>query len=464
MNAFLLKLTRCSAAAVVLALVLSLAPVRVLGADSLDWRTNQVTADIRGWPVIKLLEHVAGTTGWRIYLEPDATHTVSTKFKDLPPGEALRRLLGDLNFALVPETNASPKLFVFRTVQANATQAVRPIAGAKAAAGGKVIPNELIVRLKPGAKIEDLARQLGAKVIGQIAGLNAYRLQFADEEAATAARQSLASNSDVAAVDSNYSIDRPNLPSQVAMGNVPPPPQLQLRPPGDTGRVVVGLVDTAVQPLGNNLDQFLLKQQSVAGDPQLDPSSPAHGTSMAETMLRSLQTITKGNTSVQILPVDVYGPNPSTTTFDVASGITVAVNQGANPINLSLGSTGDSQFLHDLIKQATDKGILFVGAAGNEHVPTPFYPGAYPEVNGVTAIDNGTIASYANYDPSISLGAPGTTIVYFNNVAYQVVGTSASSAFISGMAAGYMDTTHSKAAQAQTFIHNNFGIKIQPAK
>ena len=52
-----------------------------------------------------------------------------------------------------------------------------------------------------------------------------------------------------------------------------------------------------------------------------------------------------------------------------------AVNGGANPINLSLGSEGDSPFLHSVIQDASSKDIVFIGAAGNTPVTTPFYPG-----------------------------------------------------------------------------------------
>ena len=166
--------------------------------------------------------------------------TVSAKFDRLPPGEALHLLLRDLNFALVPATNASPKLFVFRTTMQNATQSVRPAHPAASASKGKLIPNELIVRLKPGAKIDDLAKLLGAKVTGRIDSLNAYRLQFEDQAAADAARQQLACNPDVASVDSNYSIDRPPAPAGAQGSNLPPPPQLQLKPPPSDGRIIVG--------------------------------------------------------------------------------------------------------------------------------------------------------------------------------------------------------------------------------
>jgi hypothetical protein len=346
----------------------------------------------------------------------------------------------------------------------NATQLVRPVNAAEGRPKGKVIPNELIVRLKPGAKIDELARALGAKVIGRIDSLNAYRLQFEDQAAADAARQQLATNPDVASVDSNYSLDRPPAPVGAQGSGLPPPPQLQLKPPPSDGRVIVGLVDTALQPLGNGLDKFLLSPISVAGDSQLDPTAPSHGTAMAETILRSLAAATQGSSSVQILPVDVYGPNPSTSTFDVANGIARAVNGGANPINLSLGSAGDSPFLDSVIQDGSSKGIVFIAAAGNQPVTTPFYPAASPDVLAVTAIDNGQLASYANRGPFVSLGAPGTSIVYYQGQPWIVQGTSASTAYVTGVAAGNMDTTHNSASQTQAFLLSHFGVKIGPAQ
>src|SRR5207245_2052179 len=222
-----------------------------------------------------------------------------------------------------------------------------------------------------------------------------------------------------------------------------PPVHLQLNPPPSNGRVVVGLIDTAVQALGNDLDRFLLKQISAAGDAQLSPDTPSHGTSMAETILRGLEMTTKGSTSVQILPVDVYGPNASTSTFDVANGIALAINGGANVLNLSLGSEGDSPVLRDLIQSAIQKNIAFFAAAGNQPVTTPFYPAAYSDlgVNAVTAIDHGQLAPYANRGSFVTAGAPGTSIFDFNGQQWSAVGTSSSTAVASGMAAGYMDTT-----------------------
>jgi hypothetical protein len=166
---------------------------------------------------------------------------------------------------------------------------------------------------------------------------------------------------------------------------------------------------------------------------------------------------------VQILPVDVYGPNASTSTFDVANGITTAYNNGARIINLSLGSDGESPLLHDVIQQVNAKNVVLIGAAGNTPVTTPFYPAAYPEVMAVTAVDQGQLDSYANRGSFISLGAPGTSIVYYQNQPWSVQGTSASAAFTTGIASGYMETTGNTSAQTQAFLRSKLGVTIVPS-
>jgi len=63
-------------------------------------------------------------------------------------------------------------------------------------------------------------------------------------------RNKLANNSDVASVENNYSFDRPTTPQQLTSG-APPPPHLDLKPPPSTGKIIIGLPDTQLQPLGN---------------------------------------------------------------------------------------------------------------------------------------------------------------------------------------------------------------------
>ncbi len=444
-------------------LCLTLAGAQAATTNRLVWNkaTDRVSADVRDWPLQSLLETVAGKTGWQVFMEPEAGFKSSVKFDDRPTGEALRLLLGDMNFALVPQSNATPRLYVFRTTLKNATQAVRSGAETNEVAPAKRVPNELIVRVKPGTDIEALARMLGAKITGRLDKLNAYRLEFLDAEATEAAKKLLTGNADVADVDYNYYFEPPQ-PSREFAGGAAATPTLQLKPPGDSGRVIVGLIDTAVQPLGGQLDAFLLQQLSVAGQANLDTSAPLHGTSMAETILRSLEAVTKGSTSVQILPVDVYGSGAETTTWNVADGIAQAVNHGATVLNLSLGGTTSSAMLQDLIAQVSARGIPIFAAAGNEPVTTPFYPAAYPNVIAVTGGNQNGISSYANRGSFVDVVAPDASIVAFGNRQWYVVGTSAASAFTTGMAAGLADKNGPSWSTIIQTIQHNFPVPGAP--
>jgi thermitase len=368
-------------------------------------------------------------------VEPDTTHTTSAKFKDLPSGDALKMLLGNLNFALVPRTNGVPQLYVFRTEMKNAT---RQVLAPKAAP--KHVPNELLVRLKPGANIDALAKLLGAKITGRNDKLGLYRLLFDNASATDAALGQLQGNSDVLAVDYNYVFDPP--PPIQALSSAPVAPlSLQLNSPGDSGKVIVGLPDTAEQSLGAQLDKFILPQLSVVGDANVTGTDPTHGTAMAYSILEAVAQQSSSGTSVQILPVDIYGSGESTTSWNVALGIQAAVDNGATVLNLSLGGAGDSSVLDSVIQQAIARGIPVIVAAGNTPGVTT-YPAATPGVIAVTALaQNGQLASYANYGSYVDLALPGTSIFYLNGTAYMVQGTSVSTAYASGVAAGNKAST-----------------------
>jgi hypothetical protein len=422
--------------------------------NSLAWHksADRVDADVSNLKLWPFLEKLAVVAEWKIFVEPGAERNVSAKFKDLPSGEALKMLLGDLNFALVPQTNGPAILYVFRTTMQNATRRVvinKP---------AKRIANELLIRVKPGTDIEALAKMLGAKIVGRLDKLGLYRLQFADAAATDAALGQLQANSDVAQVDYNYSFDPP--PSTVPLANAPGGPiSLTLNPPGDSGKVIVGLIDQNVQSLGTSLDKFILPEQSVAGD---SPASTVmtHGTAMAYTILEAIaQQSASGASSVQIQPVDVYGGNETTTSWYVALGIQKAVDSGANVLNMSLGSAGDSSVLDGVVKLALADNIVMFGAAGNTPVATPTYPAAIPGVYAVTALGQpGQLASYANYWPGDGMALPGTSIVYFRNQAYGVQGTSTATAYASGVFAGTMSSTGASSLQVIGAMQTKFPV------
>jgi len=417
-------------------------------ADALVWRSDpdKVDAEIESWPLPKVLEAISSATGWQIYVEPDTQYTVTSRFHQLKASEALRRLLGELNFALLPQTNGPARLFVYRDSVNAATQLIQVAKKAKPDSGNNAIANELIVRLKPGGKesIEALAKRLGAKVVGRIDGLNAYRLQFEDAAAAQSARAELEGNNDVASVENNYALAAPGQMQPLTLS----PPTLssfKLAPPSSTDKLIVALVDTAVQSREAPWADYITDRISLAGQATMDPNQLTHGTAMMDTLWDTLgKTLNDpGTASIGFLLIDPYGNNSSTTMFDVANAIATAVNQGAKVINLSLAGLGESPLLEKTLEQAHNLGVLMVGAAGNDGGTAANLPAANPNVLSVTSIDRtGNLASYANRSSSVDLLARGTAVVYFNGQAYLITGTSTAAANASGAATGLAVNNH----------------------
>ena len=185
-----------------------------LGASAADtnllvWHkaADRVDADIHGEPLWPLLEDIARQTGWHILSRPGTTRNASAKFKDLPSSDALRMLLGEIEFRpRAGDQRAGASLRFY------APDGKRHAAGARAAAPAKHVPNELLVKVKPGTDIDALAKVLGAKIIGRDDKLGIYRLQFGDAAATDAALAQLKNNSRRAAVDYNYYFDPPPSP------------------------------------------------------------------------------------------------------------------------------------------------------------------------------------------------------------------------------------------------------------
>jgi microcompartment protein CcmK/EutM len=420
-------------------------------AEAPLWRTNQagVDVDIKNWELPRLLRSISAATGWRVFIEPGTSASVTAKFKNVPVDEALSRLLARVNYSKCV-TNGVPQLLVYRTVAGAATQAIEP---------PKVepkkeyrIPNELLVRLKRNSteSIEEIAKALGAKILGRDDRLKLYRLQFADEAAATAAANQLTGDTSVAFVDSNYVVDPP-APAQNNPVTSPASPTSSLNPKTPVNGMVIGLIDTAVQ-MQSQLQPYSLTPISVVGQPDASTDQITHGTSMFEAMMERM-----ADAPSRVLPVDVYPSGDSTTTYEVAEGIIAAINNGANPINLSLGGTGDSSVLRSLIAEGEQKGILFVAASGNTPGTATTFPASYPGVLAVTASDgNGQLASYANDGPFVRAMEPGTAIVYLNGQAWEVQGTSTATAFATASIAQIINQQHVTMSQAVTqFIQSH---------
>ena len=137
-----------------------------------------------------------------------------------------------------------------------------------------------------------------------------------------------------------------------------------------------------------------------------------------------------------ILPVRVLGPSGSGSMADVAAGIVYAADEGADIINLSLGSMVGSQVTKDAVDYAAEKGVTVIASAGNSGGTLPGYPARYENVVAVGAVDpNGARSSFSNKGGEI--WAPGRDVhtTYLDDGYKALNGTSFSAPYVAAMAA-----------------------------
>ncbi|RXJ04474.1 peptidase S8 [Anaerobacillus alkaliphilus] len=150
-----------------------------------------------------------------------------------------------------------------------------------------------------------------------------------------------------------------------------------------------------------------------------------------------------------IMNIKVLGDTGSGTNSNVAEGIIYAANRGAHVVNMSFGSAQSNETLQMAINYANDRGVLLVGAAGNNSSNLPHYPAAYTSVLSVAATNQSNeLAPFSNYGTWVDVAAPGQNIlstfpVELEDSMYRVAsGTSMATPFVSGLA-GLIKATNS---------------------
>ena len=112
-----------------------------------------------------------------------------------------------------------------------------------------------------------------------------------------------------------------------------------------------------------------------------------------------------------ILPIQALSEDGTGYNSDVANGIIYAADQGADVINLSLGSTVSDDVVRQAVDYAISKGSIVVAAAGNDGCNCMIYPANYPETLAVGATDDtGQPASFSSYGANLDIMAPGVNL------------------------------------------------------
>lgn len=204
--------------------------------------------------------------------------------------------------------------------------------------------------------------------------------------------------------------------------------------------ITVAVIDTGVCMRHEDLAGRVLDNGYDFVDNDDDPEDVfGHGCSVAGIIAANIDNglgIAGFAPNASILPIRVLGPNGSGSMADVAAGIVYAADNGADIINLSLGSFVGSQVEKDAVDYAVGKGATVIASAGNSGGALPGYPARYENVVAVGAVDpDGSRSSFSNKGGDI--WAPGRDVhtIYLNNSYKALNGTSFSAPYVSAMAA-----------------------------
>ncbi len=184
-----------------------------------------------------------------------------------------------------------------------------------------------------------------------------------------------------------------------------------------------------------------------------------HGTAMASLIGGQDPQAPGVAPGAHILDVRVADSTGSSDSFTLAAGIIQAADAGAQIINISLGSYGDSEAVRDAVSYAQSRGAAVVASAGNdETVNRLAFPAAISSVISVGGVDAKLQqAYYSNSGTGLDISAPGVGIqsAYTGNRLVLGDGTSQAAAITSGVLAYGISSGATTAAGGSTWLQND---------
>lgn len=201
----------------------------------------------------------------------------------------------------------------------------------------------------------------------------------------------------------------------------------------------VAIVDTGVGPhldLPRPVDGITLVPRTNSWH-----DDEGHGTHVAGTIaaLRNGEGVAGVAPRVNLLAVKVLDNTGRGPWDRIAAGITWAVNNGADVINLSLGGSDLSDEIRRALALARTRGVTVCAAAGNDYGGAVSYPARDPLCIAVASTTRqNRRAPHSNVGPEVDLAAPGQDIlstVRGNRYEEGWNGTSMATPHVAGVAA-----------------------------
>lgn len=221
--------------------------------------------------------------------------------------------------------------------------------------------------------------------------------------------------------------------------------------------VTVAVIDSGVYP-NNDIANNLLKgynyfKKEAGYDPSntTDTSQNGHGTMVAGLIAAECNALSTVGLAfnAKIVPLRVTAGSNFSLSYAVSAIYDAVDVYDCDVLNLSFGSTGNSETLYKAICYAVDNDVIVVAASGNtgnktvESVYNPIiYPAYYSEVvsvaNASKSGNSYVVYQSSTYNVEVDIAAPGTEVYSLSNYASGYTyntGTSFSCPLVSAAAA-----------------------------
>ncbi len=404
------------------ALVAFLVALSALSATAFEMRLedDRIWLQARNLELLDLMERFAHL-GVEVEMDPTISDRINARVTAANLEATLTDLLSDYAYVLIWDVLEGPLgrmsrlagIRLFRPGQSEAAETIFAeqdqfrVARAGDGSGLEFIADEIIIGFVPGSNphaVRRLIHEIGGTIVEGLPELGIYRIRLPPGTNILALNERLNRNPLVAVSEPNYVYRLPDLPSgdrrlaaEVGMARSPV-----------SGASPIAVLDSGIT-LIEGLERFVVGGYNAL-QPDRDPTDTAgHGTQMA--LIASGAVVPHGaadGDGMPVLAIRSFDDAGVTSNFAMMRSILHAASEGAGVLNMSWGSTVNSEFMASTIGAAQENDLIVVAAAGNDGQGVPMYPAAYDGVVAVgAALPDGQPWPMSNYGDHILIAAPG---------------------------------------------------------
>jgi len=210
--------------------------------------------------------------------------------------------------------------------------------------------------------------------------------------------------------------------------------------------VKVAIIDTGIDDSHPVLQGKVVQHRDYVNDGASRSQFDSHATHVAGILCADGPNLKGVAPGVRVYDYRVLDRNGSGSYANVTQAINDAVADGCHIVSMSLGGSSPYEPMHTAIKNAVNNGVLVVVAAGNSGAGQVSYPGNYPEVVSVGAVeyhsDTGNLTVpqtpwFSNTNPEVDVAADGWEVYSCvpGNQYARYSGTSMATPHVAGFAA-----------------------------